>query len=138
MAMRDLIPWNRQESRAPALFRESQAAPLTSLRREMDRLFDEFFRTPMFGTLAEPSVWPSLELSQTENEVKVTAELPGMNERDVELFVDEGMLTIRASGRARPRRRAIRSASTAASRAGSRFRAQSTRKIARRRSGTAF
>ena len=97
MAMRDLIPWGRQESTAPALFREEERNPFLSLRREMDRLFDDFFRSPMPGTrLAGPAMaWPSLEVKEGDGELRITAELPGMNEKDVELVVQDGMLTLR-------------------------------------------
>ena len=61
----------------------------------MDRLFDDFFRVPMLGSgLAGAMTWPSLEVKETDEEVRVTAELPGMSEKDVELSVQDGMLTI--------------------------------------------
>lgn len=93
MAMRDLIPWGRQEA-SPALFREEERSPFVGLRREVDRLFDDFFRTPGFGLAGAASAWPSLEVSETDDEVRVTAELPGMNEKDVELTVQDGVLTL--------------------------------------------
>jgi HSP20 family protein len=98
MAMRDLIPWGRQENRAPALFRdEEERSPFWSLRRDIDRLFDDFFRAPLpglgFGRGALP--WPSVEVSETDREVRITAEVPGMSEKDVELYVEDGVLTIR-------------------------------------------
>jgi HSP20 family protein len=95
MAVRDLIPWGRQESRAPALFRDEERSPFHSLRREMDRLFDDFFSAPVTGFGRAASIWPSLEVSETHDEVKVTAELPGLAEKDVELTVEDGLLTLR-------------------------------------------
>jgi HSP20 family protein len=98
MAMRDIIPWSRQHT-APTLFRESDWSPLTSFRREFDRLFDDMFRTPTFSRFGElggmTATWPSIDVKDTDNEVIVTAEVPGMTDKDVELFVDNGMLTIR-------------------------------------------
>jgi HSP20 family protein len=99
MAMRDLIPWGRQPERSPALYRNEERSPFMSLRREMDRLFDDFFRAPMLGGGVGAMAWPSLEVSETDEEVRVTAELPGMSEKDVELTLDEGMLTIRGEKR---------------------------------------
>lgn len=96
MAMRDLIPWGRQDTGAPALYRHEERSPLTSFRREMDRLFDDFFRSPLLGSgLAGSMAWPSLEVNETDKEVRITAELPGMSEKDVELTVEDGMLTLR-------------------------------------------
>ena len=98
MAMRDLIPWGRQQSTAPALWRDNDFSPLASLRREMDRLFDDMFRSPAlsgFGGFGATTSWPTLDVKDNDREVIVTAEVPGMNEKDVELLLDNGMLTIR-------------------------------------------
>jgi HSP20 family protein len=97
MAMRDLIPWNREQSTSPALWRDNEWSPVSSFRREMDRLFDDFFRTPTFGSFGSTmsTAWPSLDVQDRDNEVLVTAEVPGMTDKDIELFVDNGMLTIR-------------------------------------------
>jgi HSP20 family protein len=99
MAMRDLIPWGRQPTSAPALWRENEWSPIASLRREMDRLFDDMFRAPTFGSFGTGfgtlTNWPSLDVKESDHEVTVTAEVPGMNDKDVELLLDNGMLTIR-------------------------------------------
>ncbi len=55
MSVRDLIPWNRERSQVPAVFRDDDARdPFLSLHREMNRLFDDVFRgfdsrLPPFG-----------------------------------------------------------------------------------------
>lgn len=97
MAMRDLIPWGRERSMSPALWRDDDWSPISSLRREMDRLFDDFFRTPALGAFGGGTMtaWPNIDVDETDSEVVVTAEVPGMTDKDVELFVDNGMLTIR-------------------------------------------
>ena len=59
----------------------------------MDRLFDDFFRAPLLGGGGwSAGVWPSVEVSDSADEVRVTAELPGMNQKDVELTVQDGRL----------------------------------------------
>ena len=99
MAMRDLIPWGRQQTATPALWRGNDVSPIASLRREMDRLFDDIFRAPAFGnfggSLGGITGWPNLDVKDNDREVIVTAEVPGMNEKDVELLLYNGMLTIR-------------------------------------------
>ena len=96
MAMRDLIPWGRQESRMPAMYGGEERSPFAQLRREMDRLFDDFFRAPVLGGgWSATAGWPSVEVNETDNEVRVTAELPGLTDKDVELSVQDGLLTIR-------------------------------------------
>src|SRR5579872_1995168 len=96
MAMRDLIPWGRENSTVPSQWRDLDS-PVSSFRREMDRLFDDFFRTPALGPLGRSTAtdWPSIDVEDKDNEVVVTAEVPGMSDKDVELFVDNVVLTIR-------------------------------------------
>ena len=96
MSVRDLIPWGRQTSsnQAPVPYRESEMTPFFGLRREIDRLFDDMFRMPNLAGLGA-TFWPSVEVSDTEREVRVTAEIPGLSEKDVELTVHDGVLAIR-------------------------------------------
>ena len=96
MAMRDLVPWRRQENTAPSMYQQREQSPFAQLHREMDRLFDDFFRTPMPGGATVSGLgWPSLEVKESEDRVTITAELPGMNEKDIDLSVYNGVLTLR-------------------------------------------
>ncbi len=107
MALRDLIPWSRQENRlpipvSPERDREYDTHPLLSLHREVNRLFDDVFRgfgVPSFGGFGQGGGWPHVELSETDREIRVTAELPGLDEKDVEISVEEGVLTLRGEKR---------------------------------------
>lgn len=94
MAVRSLIPWGR--SRTPSVSGESMN-PLMAFHEEMNRLFDEFSRdldVPSVG-LSTDFGFPHVELSDTDKEVKVEAELPGLSEGDVELVLKDGTLIIR-------------------------------------------
>jgi len=94
MARGTLIPWVR--SRNPALHLES-ASPLTAFHEQMNRLFDEFSRgldVPSLG-LSSDFGFPHVELSETDKDVKVEAELPGLSEGDIELTLRDGALVIR-------------------------------------------
>lgn len=97
MAMRDLIPWGRQQqTTVPSMMGERDWSPVSTFRREVDRLFDDMFRSPVFGGFGSGTVnWPSIEVTDNDREVLVTAEVPGMSEKDVELLLDNGILTIR-------------------------------------------
>jgi HSP20 family protein len=101
MAIRDLIPWSRQENRLPATVSAEQDRsdhPLLSLHREVNRLFDDVFRgfgVPSLAGFERSLSWPNLELGETDNEVRITAELPGLDEKDVDITVEEGVLTLR-------------------------------------------
>jgi HSP20 family protein len=107
MAVRDLIPWGRARSTLPSAMGE-EFSPFMSLHREMNRLIDDMFNrfeTGMPSLLGRPSnwpggswaggSWPSLEVHASDNEVRVSAELPGMDEKDIEVLVDNDVLTIR-------------------------------------------
>jgi len=106
MAIRDLIPWSRQENRLPVSVsaeRDRGDHPLLSLHRDVNRLFDEVFRgfgVPSTGGFSSSLAWPNLELGETDKEVRITAELPGLDEKDVDITVEEGMLTLRGHKKA--------------------------------------
>jgi len=95
MNMRDLIPWGRQSSSAPIAYKREEANPLLSVRRDIDRLFEDLFRGTGLGPGRDALDWPRLEVSESNREVLVTAEVPGMNGNDVELLVEDGILTLR-------------------------------------------
>jgi HSP20 family protein len=75
------------------------SAPFISLQREIDRLFDDFVRGfPKLQTLTagnDGMVTPSINVTETEKEIEITAELPGLDEKDVQLNFADGVLTIR-------------------------------------------
>jgi HSP20 family protein len=108
MALRDLIPWSRQENRlphpvSPERDRGYDTHPLLSLHREVNRLFDDVFRgfgVPAFGGFGRDGGWPHVELSETDKDIRVTAELPGLDQKDVEISVEEGVLTLSGEKRA--------------------------------------
>lgn len=72
--------------------------PFQSLHREMNRLFDDVFRT---GSTQESgqgggvALSPNMDVSETENEVRICAELPGVKEEDVDVTLNDDVLTIR-------------------------------------------
>ena len=75
--------------------------PFLSLHREMNRLFDDVFRgaaLPVAGTQGRGVsnfVNASMNVSETENEIRLTAELPGVTEQDIDISLDDDVLTIR-------------------------------------------
>ncbi|MBL8542407.1 MAG: Hsp20/alpha crystallin family protein [Hyphomonadaceae bacterium] len=69
----------------------------------MNRLFDDTmsgWRLAPFNGNGDGFGWPSVEVSETDREVKVTAELAGLEEKDIDIRVDEDMLTISGEKRA--------------------------------------
>jgi HSP20 family protein len=101
MSVRDLIPWGRNTDQAPTLFRDGDGDPFLSLHREVNRLFDDVFRG--FGS-GPPSLsrasafgggWPSVEVSDDEKQIKVTAEVPGLEDKDIEVLLNDGVLILK-------------------------------------------
>jgi len=105
MAIRDLIPWSRQENRLPVASgagRDRDDHPLLSLHRDVNRLFDDVFRgfgVPSLGSFERSFASPHVEFGETDTEIHVTAELPGLDEKDVELALEDGVLTLRGEKR---------------------------------------
>jgi HSP20 family protein len=69
--------------------------PFSTMRREMDRLFDEFRGVGGGPYAAEAGFAPAVNVKQTDKGVEVTAELPGIDEKNVEVSLAENALTIR-------------------------------------------
>lgn len=101
----------KEPIKMPAKAGETSSAPgdwhpLSNLRREVDRLFEDFPfgpwpRSRLFDV--EPS-WrgelslgkaPAVDVAEKEKEYEITAELPGMEERDIDVKFANGMLTIK-------------------------------------------
>ena len=98
MMMSDLIPWGRSRT-TPASRGDDDTNPFLALQREMNRVFDGFFRgsgaaASALAPLGWPAAWPHVEVSETEQEVKVVAELPGLEEKDLEVTLHDGVLTL--------------------------------------------
>jgi len=109
MNMRSLIPWGRSTNQqAPTHYREADQNPFLSLQRDMNRLFDDVFRSfdsrlPAMGGFGSlegfGAPWPSVEIADTDKEIRVTAEVPGLEENDIEVLLDGDVLTLRGEKR---------------------------------------
>jgi HSP20 family protein len=75
--------------------------PFMSLHREMNRLFDDVFRGSLIGSRGGAGqggshfVQAHMDVSETENEVRICAELPGVSQDNVDVTLDDDVLTIR-------------------------------------------
>lgn len=97
MSLRDLTPWLGRPSLAPRAFGEN---PFDSLHREMDRMMGDFLggwdkAVPSTGA----GLTPKLDIAETETAYEVTADLPGVEEKDVEVAVADGVLSIKGERR---------------------------------------
>ncbi len=95
-------------ARVPSLFSPGTliggvggADPFFTLHREMNRLFDDVLRGGAASTGGQGSqggllLAPSMDVSETDTEVRIKAELPGVSENDIDVSLNEDLLTIRA------------------------------------------
>jgi HSP20 family protein len=96
MNLRSLIPIGRERSVA----RRGSVEPFGSLQREIERLFEDFARGwPSFGA-GSSELTPSMDVTETEKEIEITAELPGLEEKDVQVDFADNVLTIKGEKKA--------------------------------------
>ena len=76
--------------------------PFAEMRAEMDRLFDTFLGRGFFGRpapsgSAEPAVTlaPNIDIRENDKEIIVEAELPGIDEKDIQVAVRDGVLSLK-------------------------------------------
>lgn len=79
--MRELMPWTGG-----------------SLRKEMERLFDRFFEPAEMPTLGDWS--PTVDVSEDKDTITIKAELPGVEQKDIAVSLQDGMLSIKGEKRA--------------------------------------
>lgn len=100
MNIRDLIPRGRNQQTTPSRYHD-EGDPFMTLHREMNRLFDDVFRgfdmAPFgsFGSMSRMAGWPHMEVVETDKDVRISAELPGLEDKDVEVLMGDRVLTIR-------------------------------------------
>ncbi|HSW64168.1 MAG TPA: Hsp20/alpha crystallin family protein [Dissulfurispiraceae bacterium] len=92
MAFKNLVPSGKEPTQ------EGKAEhPVDLFRDEMNRLFDSFFR----GFDVEPfgrkgaTFSPKVDVVETDKQIMVTAELPGIDEKDIEVSISRDSLTIK-------------------------------------------
>ena len=98
MAITDLIPWKRDKNEID-IRREDDS--VLALRNEIDQFFDEVLQRPFgsrlfderFSSLTKFS--PKIDVSESDKEIKVVAELPGMVVEDIDIELHDDYLTLR-------------------------------------------
>ena len=87
--------------------------PLTGLRDRWDTLFDDFFADfPRWPSLRRPldieplrrltggDLMPAVDIKEQDDSYLISAELPGMDEKDIAVEVQDDLLTVRGEKRA--------------------------------------
>lgn len=79
-----------------AIIRWDPFRDMVSLREKMNRMFDDVFSGPGEDKEMSPSSWaPSVDIYETENALVLTAEVPGIEEKDIEIKIEDNTLSLR-------------------------------------------
>lgn len=95
MRIKNLLPWGSDRRSVPV--RREEYDPFEVFQRDMNDLFENFFR----GIQREPlalrggAFSPRVDVLENDEEIRVTAELPGMDEKDIELSLSRDALTLK-------------------------------------------
>ncbi len=102
MALTDLIPFRKpRRNDTSVVVRRETHDPFLRLQDEMNRLFESFL--PGFGRTGSDwfrpfgtggGFFPDIDLKETKKEIRVSAELPGVEEKDLDVRLDGNILTI--------------------------------------------
>src|ERR1041385_7205582 len=94
MGTKNFAPWNLGgEARS-----FGNARPFAVLYGQMNRLFSEFLHdfNHSHGSSSSSSTWsPNIEITETDKDIKILAELPGIDEKDVSVSLRDGVLTLK-------------------------------------------
>lgn len=109
MSLRETLPWNWGKKEVPVKQEGEASASAAPARRTLWDLFDELgthpFARPSWSTLPafglgdDGSFLPALDAKETDDEVRITLELPGLEEKDVEVSLRDDVLTIKGEKR---------------------------------------
>jgi HSP20 family protein len=101
MSVGDLIPWRNRN----AVSERAKRDPVFALHDQVNGLFENFMRgMDLPWTCRERgtgwlSGWPSVEVKEDDKRFYVEAELPGLEQKDVEVLLSDDVLTIRGEKR---------------------------------------
>lgn len=90
-----IVPSKRSEERPLS---ERSGDPFNYLRSQINRVFDDFWGESSLmphHQMAATGFSPQVDITETDKEVKVCAEIPGVDSKDIDVSVEDGTLTIK-------------------------------------------
>lgn len=103
MSLLELAPWRKDKGQPK---RETADSWLMPLHQQLDRMFEDFLDTGfprMGGFQWERGFSPDMDVSETDGQIEVTAELPGIDEKDVDVTLADNVLTVRGEKKSESR-----------------------------------
>lgn len=96
MALNDFRPFKKKNQLA--VRRQDEEHPFLALQQRMNRMFDDFFRgfdiEPLGRLAGEGAFMPQMNISEDDKEITITTELPGIDEKDLDISITKDTLTI--------------------------------------------
>jgi HSP20 family protein len=92
----DIMPWRKKKGGLST--HRGEEGPFFELHQRVNDLFDDFFGGFDAGLSRLESRYlttPSIDVSETDEEVRITADLPGMDEKDVQVVLENDILTLK-------------------------------------------
>nr|WP_313418623.1 Hsp20/alpha crystallin family protein [Brevundimonas diminuta] len=93
MQIKDLIPWARKDGAPDA--KSSEDNPIATLQREMNHVFENFWNRVGQFEWSWGSGEAKSDMVETDKAIEVSIELPGMEMKDIEVTVNDDMLTVK-------------------------------------------
>jgi HSP20 family protein len=89
-----IVPSRKNEERSLA---QRGGDPLSHLRNQINRVFDDFFGESWLAPRRKMAAgfWPQVDVTETDKEIKVSADIPGVEPKDIDVSVEDGMLIIK-------------------------------------------
>lgn len=95
MTGKHITPWHHRRGSELDVRRDTD--PILRLQREMNRMFETFFDNP-FGAMRSMEGFegfaPNIDVYETDREIRMDVELPGMDEKDIDISLRNNILTI--------------------------------------------
>jgi len=104
----NLLPWNWGKKNFPVRKENGSSreqTPYFSLQQDVNRAFDNFFRTfemsmmTPFSDLSEGVFQPRVEVRESSKDIRISAELPGIDEKELDVSIANNCLTIKGEKR---------------------------------------
>ena len=102
MQIRDLIPWGN--NRGGEIGKRDEENPVFSLQRDMNRIFEDFWKRfdAPFGAFGRLDAGvPRTDIAETDSALEVSVELPGIDQKDVDISLTDSALTIKGDKKSR-------------------------------------